>query len=365
MNEQAGTRRHRECGHAWSDHKAEPALDGRSGCRAAVGLARCGCPEVYNGSNAQADHELRERLIGAGEMPASEREPQDNLEVYGDDVANEPDAAKRDERYYGPPVAGQPIAVDLEAEDYDQLVRRTGRYGSIWIDGRAVATLKIWSAVDKSLVAEATFPARTGVEHIFRNERAMLANPRARIGSTGQEIIPRFDEVLAEARQSISLQARRLGAEPRPGAGIFAGTVKAIMTVDPEMAGHAATVAIYANAQVEAEREAERATPTLKDGDIITIAHRRYHVGVRSQWLARYEGLSRNDDEQVWIQAEPAIIDGRAKDPGRTLVEGQRFYTEDARDGIMHLWEIKPNSEPYPGDDRWMARYVHQLVATA
>lgn len=32
-----------DCGHALADHSVEPALDGRAGCRAAVGIARCRC----------------------------------------------------------------------------------------------------------------------------------------------------------------------------------------------------------------------------------------------------------------------------------------------------------------------------------
>ena len=36
------------CGHKRADHKAEPALDGRAGCRAAEGLARCQCTRIAN-----------------------------------------------------------------------------------------------------------------------------------------------------------------------------------------------------------------------------------------------------------------------------------------------------------------------------
>jgi hypothetical protein len=36
------------CGHPLVDHSPEPALDGRTGCRAAIGIVRCAClyPDV-------------------------------------------------------------------------------------------------------------------------------------------------------------------------------------------------------------------------------------------------------------------------------------------------------------------------------
>lgn len=50
---------------------------------------------------------------------------QDNLETYGDDVANEPDAAKRDERYYG-----QADELDAEAADDRDAKHRAALEGS-------------------------------------------------------------------------------------------------------------------------------------------------------------------------------------------------------------------------------------------
>lgn len=45
------------CGHALADHSDEPALDGRTGCRAAVGIARCDCDEIEEKKALAAWHE--------------------------------------------------------------------------------------------------------------------------------------------------------------------------------------------------------------------------------------------------------------------------------------------------------------------
>lgn len=57
------------CGHSQRDHSAVPALDGRSGCLAAVGISRCACrrtafPVTCQGTVYPRGGSQYDRLIG-------------------------------------------------------------------------------------------------------------------------------------------------------------------------------------------------------------------------------------------------------------------------------------------------------------